>query len=411
MSDRRVPPPPTKFGPAAGGSIGQAKRPAVPLALPPPFVPPRLNAPPPLAGNTIQRAPGPAIKAPSGRLAPIPPPLPHRKLIVQRMLASEEADSDEEDVPVMSWEDSGLELRGGSQAGWALPGEKRGLRGARSYAGDRDRQLLRHFSSQLFFLAKARVSTTQEIQTMAAGGNLFVAANADAEIRSIYNKLKDDLANNLKAALTKEYPSDRSGAYWVHPRAKKQKATARFARKFAKLYDGTREAKLQSGSVAADPVEIWKAIKDAKIETLNGTSKRHVINAFAETGMIFLVLSGDDGRHAEEKLMDLLALAGHYGTVLVSGKKRPCKTCLGRLRYMVSKGYNVEHSQLPGFIWKERYTAQPEDVQKFTMEVIVKNQSYVTLRPKNKWPVSYAEAPKTYRQKTDFASDSESDDD
>jgi hypothetical protein len=431
MSNRSVPPPPTKYGPAVGAA--QAKRHGFQaVAAPVPVAPPGRIVPPPpprfippprvAAGAAIQRATDPRRGAAPAKLQAPPPPDPRRPLAVQRMELDSsddsgyetnsdgEAESDDEKEEISTgWWDTGLELRGGSQAGWALPGENLYVREGRSYASDRDRQLLRHFSSQLFFLAKGRINSAQEIQTMVANGNLFVAANADGDIEAIYNWLASDLAGKLRTALTTTWKSDPSGAYWLTPKSTKKKSTARFARKFERLYSGKRTAKLQSGHVAIDPTLIWGIIQGANIETLKGWKKGDVVQAFAGSGKIFLLYAGNDGRHAEEKLMDLLELAKHNGVVLIAGKKRPCKTCLGRLRYMVSEGFKVTHSQCPGFIWKERYEAQPEEVKKFSLDVIRENQSYITIRSKNKKPKGYSGFRETYSEKPDFASDSDSD--
>jgi len=434
MSNGSVPPPPTKYGPAAvGASAAQAKRHGFQaVAAPVPVAPPGRNAPPPpprftpparaVSGTAIQRATDPLRGASPAKLQAPPPPDPRRPLAVQRMEIDSsddsgneadsdgEADNDDETEGISTaWWDTGLELRGGSQAGWALPGENLSFREGRSYASDRDRQLLRHFSSQLFFLAKGRVNSAQEIQTMVANGNLFVAANADGDIKAIYNWLASDLAGKLRTALTKTWDSDPSGAYWLHSKSTKKKSTARFAKKFEGLYAGTRTGKLQTGHVAIDPALIWGIIQGANIEILKGWKKADVRQAFAGSGKIFLLYAGDDGRHAEEKLMDLLELAKHPGVVLIAGKKRPCKTCLGRLRYMVSEGFKVTHSQYPGFIWKERYEAQPEEVKKFSLGVINEGNSYITIRSKNKKPKGHSCFPGTYSEKPDFASDSDSD--
>ncbi len=433
MSSRYVPPPPTKFGNTAATGAIQAKRPAVPLAAAPPAIParwsasapptpqprPNLLTPVPMPvtpGATIQRATGPA------RLQPPPPPHPLRSTTIQRanddMIVESSDDSDDEaddddepDDRSTEWTDTGLSLRGGKQGGWALKGETLYVRESRSYSSDRDRQLLRHFSSQLFFLAKSKVNTAQEIQTMVVNGNLFVAANDDDDIQAIYDELKSDLAKNLKTTLTKTWTSDPSGAYWVHTRTTKKKATARFAKKFTGLYEGTRQNKLQTGHEAVDPAVIWGVIQNANIERLKAWREQDVRQAIGGSGKIFLVFAGNRGRHAEEKLMDLLESADHKGVVLIAGKKRPCKTCLGRLEYMTNQGYRVTHSKQPGFIWKERYEAQPEEVKQFTFKVIKRNESYVTVRSKNKKKKSYSRFPGTYAEKPDFASDSDSDDD
>lgn len=429
MSRRPVPPPPTRFGPAAASGMIQAKRPVRLMPPPPPAVArwTPASAPGATGGRT---ASGAALQPKSGPNAPAvrpsrlqPPPPPFRPAVVQRSNldfmdqsddSDDEADDDEderEEVTSVEWGDTGLVLRGGKQAGWALKSEQNFVRESRSYAGERDRQLLRQFSAQLFFLAKSKVQNAQEIQTMAANGNLFVAANDDADIQAIYDELQNDLAKNLKTALTKSWGSDRSGAYWAKLRSTKKKSTTRFGNKFKKLYDTTRENKLQSGQVAIDPRIIWAVIKDAKVEQLNGGKKSDVVKALGGSGKIFLLYAGDDGRHAEEKLMDLLESVDHKGLVLIAGKKRPCKTCLGRLRYMVDQGYQVKHSKYPGFIWKERFEAQPEEVKKFTVEVIKEGKSYVTIRSKNKKRKEYDNFPQTYSEKPDFASDSDSDED
>lgn len=407
-----VPIPPTRYGGAKpvngvgappspvllSGPVAKAVQPAMrvvavassPLLPPLPVVPNRSDG----AGPNNARSPF------------LPPP--GQRGVVQRMEiegADEDSGNEADDESAFSW--GTMKLRGGKQAGWVIEGETKNMREPRSYAAERDRQILRHFSSQLFFLAKSKVSEAQEIQTLSIGSNLFVAANSSNDIAAIYDQIKSNTQLKLQQVLTETWGSDRSAAYFVHSKATKKKSSARFGSKMAALYADVRD--FSGGYAAIDPTVIADTIKQGKVIVLNVSDVTAVRAAFSETSSIFLIVGGGEGRHAEEKLMDALEISESSATALISGKKRPCKTCLGRMRHVASQGFTLAHSNLPGFIWKERYDGQPEGVKRFTEGVISEGASYITVRPKNKVAEGYGVKPKSYSEKPDFATDSDSD--
>jgi hypothetical protein len=245
---------------------------------------------------------------------------------------------------------------GAKQAGWTKKSADPTTRPHRSYGSQRQTQILRQYSTQLFFYAKKNKGTNaspQEVEAMYAAGNVFIGTNADAEAEKI-----------LQIASMQTVLEDTTGGQY----SKSGKVTRRHSRKFKKWYTGAR-----SFSGASD---IFNIIKAGGLTKLKLWVKSDVTNAFTQTGKTFVVVAGQDGRHAEEKLMDLLAKAGHTGTAIVAGKKRPCGTCLGRMTYMKNNGYDVRFNPRPGLIWKERLEDQPDEVQKVSLSELQSRQQY-----------------------------------
>jgi hypothetical protein len=189
---------------------------------------------------------------------------------------------------------------------------------------------------------------------MYAGGNLFVATNADAEAVSILG------IGNMQDALT----STTGG-----PRSTKGRITRKLAWKFGRWYSEDRSL---SGAG-----EIFHLIKASQLKQLN-LGKNEARKAFQSSGNTYVIIANQDGRHAEEKLMDLLELADYRARAVVAGKKRPCGTCLGRMQQMKENGFDVIFGQRPGLIWKESFQRQPLEVRQVTLRELKARSQYVS---------------------------------
>lgn len=225
----------------------------------------------------------------------------------------------------------------------------------RSYAGQRDFQVLREVATQLFLKIKSMVTEEQEIECMFAGGSLFVAGNSEASVDQILT-----LSGSLEDVLTKCQMKTKT--------SKSGRISARHGRKLKKHYQRTRT------SPAAGP--IFEVVRAASLRKLT-TSSGSVVEAFGRSGQIYVVSSTKD-QHAEEKLMDVLALAGNGYPAVIAGKKRPCGTCLGRMQHMSDQGFPVTFGGNPGLLWKERFTRQPADVRAVTARELAARDQYVS---------------------------------
>ncbi len=250
-----------------------------------------------------------------------------------------------------------LELGTSKQGGWRKQGSVPKRRPRRSYSSERPLQVLKHLATILFFWVKQKVSETQEVQIMYAKGNLFIATNADAEALKLLKLL------NLKSALQMY-----GGKY-----SKMGKVSLRHSEKLKGLISGSRKYSETKG--------IAKILAEAN-DTLSAfqitLKKKSIDTAFAGTGKIYVLLGEEDGRHAEEKLMDLLELSGSKENVVLAGKKRPCGTCLGRIENVRSKGYSITAGANPGLVWKQRFEAQSSEVQRSTVDVVKSKDQFVS---------------------------------
>lgn len=284
---------------------------------------------------------------------------------------------------------------GASQAGFQ---SRQGMKvvGPRSYSGNRERQLFRQVSTRLFFHAKARakkkgLANPVEIQMMRAGTNVFIGSNEDDTARTIHRTLA--YTDRTRKALV-----DRS--YFATKKSAGGRITHRHADKLeSRMFDDKVQKKWVKAGKGADAVSRARAVYTANLlrkvepEFLDMTDRQAVKQAFKETGKVYVVHSGYDreqeGRHVEEKFMDMLQISGHKKRTVIGGKMRPCLTCSGRMSHAKAEGYDVDFGKEPGKIWKMRYEAQPKEVRRKT--------------------AALAQSRKTFKSKAGFGFDAESD--
>ncbi|MDE2154557.1 MAG: hypothetical protein KGJ32_01485 [Xanthomonadaceae bacterium] len=259
---------------------------------------------------------------------------------------------------------------GVSQAGFQ---SRKGVKtqGRISYAARREKQFFRQMATRLFYHAAARakkkgLDAPVEVQMMYAGGNIFIGSNRDHTAESIGKALKYQ-------DLTRRVLSEK--AYFASTKSTGGRITSRHAHKLAsRMFDDSGQDKWVKAGKAADKVSrqgaalMARMVRDIEPDYLDPGDKKSVQHAFGSTGGVYILHSGfrQEGRHVEEKFMDMLGLAGHKGRTIVGGKMRPCLTCSGRMQHMNDQGHDVAFGQEPGKVWKGRYEDQPHEVRKVT---------------------------------------------
>lgn len=297
-----------------------------------------------------------------------------------------------------SWENAiapHVKGSGASQAGFQ---SKLGMKtvGPRSYSGNRERQLFRQVSTRLFFHAKARakkkdLANPVEIQMMRAGSNVFIGSNEDDTAHTIHRTLS--YTGSTRKALVEK-------SYFATKKSAGGRITSRHADKLeSRMFDDKAQKKWVKAGKGADAASRTRAAYSAKLlrdvepEFLDMTDKAAVKQAFKSTGKVYIVHSSyataQEGRHVEEKFMDMLETSGHKTRTVIGGKMRPCLTCSGRMSHTKSEGHDVDYGNEPGKIWKMRYEAQPKAVRKKT--------------------AALAQSQKTFKSKAGFGFEAESD--
>jgi hypothetical protein len=262
---------------------------------------------------------------------------------------------------------------GASQAGFQ---SRKGIKtvAPKSYSGNRERQLFRQISTRLYFHAREKakkkgLDNPVEIQMMRAGSNVFIGSNEDDTALTIHKTLSYT-DTTRKALVDKSYFATRKSAGG--------RITSRHASKLeSRMFDEGRQKKWVKGGKGADAASRTSAAYSATLlrtvepEYLDMTDKKAVKSAFKSQGKVFVVHSDrtQEGRHVEEKFMDLLETSGHKTRTVIGGKMRPCLTCSGRMSHTKSEGHDVDFGSEPGKIWKGRYEAQPKDVRKSTAKL------------------------------------------
>lgn len=263
----------------------------------------------------------------------------------------------------------------------------------RSYKNDREKQILRHIATQLYFaiqyyLKKEKLSLPLvEIQAMHLScegrHNLFIVANEFSVTKTFTKIINKD---NFKESLTWFYsPEDSEG----------KKRSKRYASKLKKRVFGNS---LQI--TGNDPVDVKNAeqvgdiLRDNNIVSLQigyggdkllNEESRELLSKIiqSEDKTIFFVTvrnyPGHKGRHAEEFLCDIVDYSKELEVetiyTAIAGKKRPCIGCSGRLEAVNVSNYG----RYPGRFWKHTFETQSEDVALKTLNLLRKNSSYISI--------------------------------
>ncbi|QDT41422.1 hypothetical protein Pan241w_14830 [Gimesia alba] len=260
-----------------------------------------------------------------------------------------------------------------------------GIRDPRSYNDDEILQIQKHISSQLFAAVRDEArehrkaltpeerkndsSTPTEIEMMVDDKqNIFISANKNSTLDIVHKLVVKQ--KGFDEILTTSYATKNSFI------GKKSRSDAA---KYAGLAKGEdrRERKLDAAEIH-DIVSSANELHHINLELLETTGDQTVLNQIRgeKGGRIYLVYgkTDDKGRHAEEKLMDLVKHVGDTQThYTVAGKKRPCMSCYGRMLYCSRKEkFNISHGHNPGRLWEGRWKAQPFEIFKYTFTEVIK---------------------------------------
>ncbi len=267
---------------------------------------------------------------------------------------------------------------GGDQAGRAtrMQSSQEILRPARSFAQERERQLLRHIGTQLYFYLQSKnVPHLVEIQVMHLSFQkkhfLFIAANEFTATQSFATLLKDSA--QLETALVSTYQPDKD----LEGKAR----SARYAKKFrTRVFD--LETSFSPDTEAQAVAELLRSAPTSLLSLKNDLKQDSelVANKLQEKscGIFFVTVQNFsyERRHAEEFLVDIAEYAkARFDKVrtCIAGKKRPCLTCTGRMTGVID-----DYGKRPGRFWVHAIEHQSPTTALRTYSILCQSASYVT---------------------------------
>ncbi|MFY1826061.1 hypothetical protein ACN47A_09120, partial [Myxococcus fulvus] len=217
-------------------------------------------------------------------------------------------------------------------------------RGAASFTGRRDAQVLRHISLQLFHYVRNTLAqgSEQEVQAMLVNGRIVIAANLDASIAALFMQLNQLAADSQPSTALQELLRS------VHQPDDKRSEGA--AKKLGGLFAGTRTLSTMPTALTVlenDDEDLFQALDYSKerdcVAKLTGDD---------HDGRFILVTAGGDGIHAEQKLLLALLRSGSQSEVEIFGKKRPCVGCYLALCFARDElGLRIQFNPHPGGFW------------------------------------------------------------
>lgn len=217
-------------------------------------------------------------------------------------------------------------------------------RGAASFGGRRDPQLLRHLSTQLYWYVCNVLGrkAEQEVQAMLVDNRIVIAANLDASINA--------LLEDLRGSSAKAQPARALQALLRAVQNEGDRRAEDVARKFTGLFDGTR-----TFSDMPNALDVLRN-KDADLfQDLDHSDKadcRDKVAGKDHSGRLIFVNAGGDKLHAEQKLVLALIYSGTRARAVIFGKKRPCVGCFLTLLFAVDVlRLNIEFNRHPGGYW------------------------------------------------------------
>lgn len=273
----------------------------------------------------------------------------------------------------------------------------------RSFYGEREHQLLKHISTQLYFAIANHITSSGHIEniveveamhlTYGDRSYLFICANETNASQYFKNILPAD--KKLKDIVTKTYkPKDTEGKI----------RSAKYSRKLASRFFG-EEIKLPNCQNTHDKNQTQNIAallqKSAQIVYINSNSKANILACLKKQSSIFFVDNSNQKykeRHAEETLTDIAEIMQKQAKVekkyfhtSIFGKKRACMSCYGRMNGVIDN-----HSKDPGGLWLHTVKNQSPIVAKRTCQAALFNSSHVSINSQKKHTPAY-----------DTASDSE----
>lgn len=252
---------------------------------------------------------------------------------------------------------------------------------ARSYGMQREAQLMRQMSTRLFLHAADAAKRKGkegpvEVEMMYSGGNLFIGTNRNVTARTIYKTLS--YRESTREALVEKsyFSTSKSIGGRIekrHTRKLEERVFDKSARQSWRSAPGLSKGEIQSRKRTG---ELARMVRRVEPEILDLGSSKGIRDAFSGTGGVYILHGGEEGRHVEEKFMDVLETAGHQGRSIVAGKMRPCLTCSGRMEHMKHSGHDIQFNPHPGKVWISRFEDQPGKVRSHTIRLAQTKHTY-----------------------------------
>jgi ankyrin repeat protein len=272
----------------------------------------------------------------------------------------------------------------------------------RSFAGEREKQLLRQFSTQLYLGAKNFLTTDdkkkfKEVQCLhlklinlnddshPEKNFIFVALNEFRVAPSIYTHLQE----KFRALLTDNHA--------IAKDAEGQTRSRRYAGKLRhRVFGRTIKIPNVAGDTAADQYEaenVAYCIKRGSLQTLSLVTQQGKltdataadIKNFLDNENDVIVLVEPKGYvpvecHAEKFLIDIAKFAKKYSEqqgfeiyTAMGGKKRPCTGCCASMEQ--SNAINT-HGKYPGKFWLNTATDVAPEITRAISETLLSKSSY-----------------------------------
>jgi hypothetical protein len=212
------------------------------------------------------------------------------------------------------------------------------ISGVRSFTNDRDAQVLRHLSAQLFWYVRNELNQKgeQEVQAMAVNGRILVAANDDESMRKLEESLKSGGKGHLKKILEKQQEKD--------------ERSRTNALKLSRLFEGKRKFDTKAWSGVSDLIAI---VANDAFHLVDISDEKGCIDALTNSNYnqkLILTVGGGE-LHAEQKLIVALYQAKQTGGT-VFGKKRPCTACAATFKFANDKlNLKILHNHHHGGYW------------------------------------------------------------
>jgi ankyrin repeat protein len=278
-------------------------------------------------------------------------------------------------------------------------------RPVRSFSNERERQLLKQISTQLYFkLRDESLKELQEVEIMHMDFNgrnlLFIAVN-EASVSGKVPIVLGDL-KRIQTILTTKYEPKRDPEGNRRSRLYAAKIANRVYSETPRVrYDSTEDKRraeqvvtlLRTGTFC--PLEL--ELEEGNI--LSAASKEVLGKIFRfSKNLVFAVVvkkhpKGLELRHAEEYLTDIAeyAAVNHHedGAVYtcIGGKKRPCMGCAGRMQSVIS-----QYGKRPGRYFKHTGETQSDAASGRTITLLLSSSSHVTRTPIDVLDQSYDSA-------------------
>ena len=251
------------------------------------------------------------------------------------------------------------------------------VRNKRSFHDERLTQVLHQLCCQVFYYFRykgsVRIEEVQSLSVFDSVGSLqfvFFAVNP-IQKQSLFSDLEKLWKTDFEVIITTPYSAEN-----MNPSEKKR--SLRHANKLKdRIY-----------SPLCNTATEWRKIGDiSRFVNRHGKDLKvhNSVNSFPDKQGIFLLnpLQTNHGKslHAEQQLCDLLnvnPVEVKNCMLQITGKKRPCVGCVGRMIYENQK-CKLFYNERPGFLWKSHFKKQDVEVKKKTLEVYVTRSSNISI--------------------------------